>query len=59
MPGIVEHLDAADLLELGPHPADHLEDHPGAGLLEHGHRVTVGHTLQTVTINSQQPDDDY
>ncbi len=57
MPGIVHHLAPPDL-ELGPHPADHLEHHPGAGLLEHGHRVTVGDTLQTVTIDCQQPDND-
>ena len=44
-----------ELLELRAHPADHLQHHPGAGLLEHGHRVTVGDTLQAVAIHCQQP----
>ena len=42
-------------LELCAHPADDLQHHPGAGLLEHGHSVTVGDTLQAVAIHSQQP----
>ena len=56
MPGIMkQRLDHLNLLELGPHPADDLQHHPGAGLLEHGHSVTVGDTLQAVAIHSQQP----
>lgn len=56
MPGIVkQRLDHLNLLELGPHPADDLQHDPGAGLLEHGHRVTVGDTLQAVSVHRQQP----
>ena len=56
MPGIVkQRLDHLSLLELGPHPAHDLQHDPGAGLLEHGHRVTVGDTLQAVSVHRQQP----
>jgi len=34
-----------DHLELGAHPADHLQHDPGAGLLEHGDGAAVGDAL--------------
>ena len=42
-------------LEFGPHPADHLQHDSGTGLLEHGHRGAVGHALQAVSVDGQQP----
>ena len=40
--------------ELGPHPADDLEDDPGAGLLEHADGGAVGDALQALPVHGQQ-----
>ena len=40
--------------ELRPHPADDLEDDPGAGLLQHTDGRAVRDALQTVSVHRQE-----
>ena len=41
--------------ELRPHPADDLEDDPGAGLLQHADGGAVRDALQAVAVHREQP----